>query len=123
MSNEKVQIMTTQQMLAGFRRGINEYKLIRDGDRIAVGLSGGKDSVTLLKLLAEYRKFSPEKFDLAAVTVDLGFGNNDFSALENSAAGWTCPLSLKAPRSAKWCSTSGKNPTPARSAPRCVKAR
>ena len=43
MSNEKVQIMTTQQMLAGFRRGINEYKLIRDGDRIAVGLSGGKE--------------------------------------------------------------------------------
>ena len=53
--------MTTQQMLSGFRRAVTEYKMIRDGDRIAVGLSGGKDSVTLLDLLAAYRKFSPAK--------------------------------------------------------------
>lgn len=73
--------MTTQQMLAGFRRAITEYKMIRDGDKIAVGLSGGKDSVTLLKLLAAYRTFSPERFELTAVTVDLGFENADFSPL------------------------------------------
>lgn len=65
--------MTTRQMLSPFRRAINQYKMIKDGDKIAVGVSGGKDSVTLLKLLAEYQKFSPEKFDLIAITVDLKF--------------------------------------------------
>ncbi len=48
--------MTTQKMLSVMRKGITEYKMIKDGDKIAVGVSGGKDSVTLLKLLAEYRR-------------------------------------------------------------------
>ena len=77
--------MTTQQMLSKLRKGITKYKMIKDGDKIAVGVSGGKDSVTLLKLLAEYKRFSPEKFELIAVTVDLNFKNNpaDFSPIAN----------------------------------------
>ncbi len=66
------------------RKGITEYKMIKDGDKIAVGVSGGKDSVTLLKLLAEYRRFSPERFDLLAISVDLDFtgAKTDFNALK-----------------------------------------
>ncbi len=81
---ELVKIMTTQQMLSYLRKGITKYKMIRDGDKIAVGVSGGKDSVVLLKLLAEYKRFSPERFDLIAITVDLDFTDHtaDFSPIK-----------------------------------------
>ncbi len=71
-------------MLSVMRKGVTTYKMIKDGDRIAVGVSGGKDSVTLLKLLSEYQKFSPEKFELVAITIDLNHKNNpaDFTPIK-----------------------------------------
>ncbi len=72
--------MKLQQLLSYVRRCDADFKLISDGDRIAVGLSGGKDSLALLCALAAYRRFSPNRFELAAVTVDPGSGA-DFSPL------------------------------------------
>ena len=56
--------------------------MIEPGDRIAVGVSGGKDSLTLLFALAEMRRFYPVPYDLIAITVDLGFPGADFSPVE-----------------------------------------
>ena len=70
------------------RRAIQDYKMIEDGDSIFVGLSGGKDSVLLLSALAAYRKFSPEKFELAAITIDMGFKDTPIS--ENDALSEYC---------------------------------
>ncbi len=62
-------------------QAIADFQMIQDGDRIGVGLSGGKDSVLMLWLLARLRKIAPVKFDLTAITVDLGFGA-DYSSLQ-----------------------------------------
>jgi len=69
--------MTIQNILSPLRRAVSDYKMINDGDNVAVGLSGGKDSLTLLTALAAYRRFSPEKFTLSAVMIDLGFKETD----------------------------------------------
>lgn len=61
-----------QKILSAMRRAIQDYKMIEDGDRIFVGLSGGKDSTLLLRALAEYRRFSPEHYTLEAITIDMG---------------------------------------------------
>ena len=65
--------MTTQQLLSPLRRAVDQYQMIKEGDRIAVGLSGGKDSITLLSLLAALKRFYTNSFDLVAITIDLGF--------------------------------------------------
>ena len=71
-----------QKILGALRKASQKYDLIEDGDKICVGLSGGKDSLTLLSSLARYQKFSPEKFELVAVAVDLTNGKNDYSLLK-----------------------------------------
>jgi len=64
-------------VLGSIRKTIQEKDLFQPGDRIAVGLSGGKDSIALLHALSRFRKFSPIPFELMALTVDMGFDNFD----------------------------------------------
>lgn len=71
-----------QKILSHVRRACEDYKLIEHGDRIAIGLSGGKDSLTLLKALAMYRRFSKESFEIEAISVDLFDGKTDMSKLQ-----------------------------------------
>ena len=68
------------------RRAIEDCSMIEEGDKIAVGISGGKDSLTLLYALHGLRRFYPQKFDIHAVTVDLGFGNLNLSRIESICA-------------------------------------
>ncbi len=67
--------MKLQQVLSYVRRAVDDYHMIDEGDRIAVGISGGKDSLTLLYALNGLRRFYPLHFDIHGVTVDLGFEN------------------------------------------------
>lgn len=73
-----------QKILGYIRKAVQQYDLIQNGDRIAVAVSGGKDSLVLLKALSEYRRFSPAKYDLTAITADPRFGgaDGDYSAVQ-----------------------------------------
>ena len=61
------------------RRAVDDYGMIEEGDRIAVGVSGGKDSLLLLLAMNHLQSFYPKRFELEAITVELGFEGMDFS--------------------------------------------
>lgn len=70
------------------RAACQQYEMIKEGDRIAIGVSGGKDSVALLAGMANLRRFYPEKFEIVAITLDPRFGgvDGDFSQIEKLCA-------------------------------------
>ncbi|MDY4443399.1 MAG: tRNA 2-thiocytidine biosynthesis TtcA family protein [Butyricicoccus sp.] len=61
------------------RRAVDQYHMIEEGDVIAVGVSGGKDSLALLATLANLRRFYPKKFELKAITLEMGYEEMDFT--------------------------------------------
>lgn len=73
--------MKLQQLYSYTRRGIDDYNLIEENDHIAIGISGGKDSLALLYALAGLRRFYPKKFTLEAISVHLGFEGLDLSPI------------------------------------------
>ncbi len=70
-----------QKMLSMVRRAIDHYQMIEEGDRVAVGVSGGKDSLVLLAAMAQLRHFYPKKFEIVAITLEMGYDDMDFSAV------------------------------------------
>lgn len=72
--------MKLQRLLSLTRQALDDYEMIETGDKIAVGLSGGKDSLALLYALNRLKSFYPKSFELSAITVDLGFGNFNLEA-------------------------------------------
>ena len=71
-----------KRVLSYTRRAIDDYGMIEEGDKIAVGVSAGKDSLTLLCAMAALRRFYPKKFELIAITVDMGFEGMDFAPIK-----------------------------------------
>ena len=72
-----------KRMLSFVRRAVDDYVMIEDGDRIAVGVSGGKDSLALLATLAALKRFYPKRFEIVGITVDMGFEGADYSPVED----------------------------------------
>lgn len=85
---------TIKQVLGKFRKACETYDLIEDGDKIAVGLSGGKDSITLLTCFAMLKKFYQKKFDVIAISIDLFGGKTDYSKLKEYCNELDVPLEI-----------------------------
>lgn len=70
-----------RKILSHVRKAVDDYKMIEEGDRIAVGVSGGKDSMVLMLALKELQRFYPKHFELEAICLDLGFKEADYTPL------------------------------------------
>ena len=86
--------MKLQRLLSLTRQAVDDYALIDSGDKIAVGISGVKDSLTLLYALHGLKRFYPNEFELSAITVDLGFENFDLSPVRSLCSELSVPFTV-----------------------------
>lgn len=86
--------MKLQQVMSYIRRAIDDYQMIEENDQIAIGISGGKDSLTLLYGMHGLKRFYPIKFDIHAVTVDLGFDNLNLDKIKEICKELNIPYTI-----------------------------
>ena len=84
-----------QQILGYMRKAIDEYNMIDDGDKIAVALSGGKDSISMLMGFKNLQRFYPKKFDIIAISINPGFEFFDTELLKNICNEIDVPLFIE----------------------------
>ena len=82
-----------QRLMGLVRRCVDDYDMIKAGDRVAVGVSGGKDSLVLLVLLAGLKKYFNKPFELEAITIDMGLGM-DYSGIQALCDKWEVPYTV-----------------------------
>ena len=88
-------VIKMQRILSHMRKAIEEYKMIEEGDKIAVCLSGGKDSITMLHALKALQRFYPKKFELIAISVNPGFEFFDINFLQKICDDVEIPLFIE----------------------------
>lgn len=86
--------MKLQHLYSLVRRAVDDFEMIEEGDKIAVGISGGKDSLTLLYALHGLSRFYPKQFQIHAVTVDLGFGNLNLDGIRALCSDMDIPYTI-----------------------------
>ncbi len=86
--------MKIQKLLSYVRCAVDDYNMIQDGDRIAIGVSGGKDSLAMIAALKSLQRFYPAKFELEAISVSLGFEGMDFSPIKKFCDEWEVNYTL-----------------------------
>ncbi|MBQ8605584.1 MAG: tRNA 2-thiocytidine biosynthesis protein TtcA [Clostridia bacterium] len=84
-----------QQTMSRLRRAIDDYNMIEKGEKVAVAISGGKDSALLLAAMKNLSRFHPTQFSVCAVFVDLGFGNIDIDGIKKMCEELDVPLNIK----------------------------
>ena len=86
--------MKLQRLLSLLRQAIDQYQMIENGDHIAIGISGGKDSLTLLYGLSQLQKFYPKHFTLSAITVDMGLDTMNLEPIKALCADFNVPYEI-----------------------------
>ncbi len=84
-----------KRILGCLRRAVEDFNMINEGDRIAVGVSGGKDSLMLLKALRLYQYMSPVKYELEAITLDMGYEGTDWSEVQRYCEDLGVPYTIR----------------------------
>ena len=84
-----------QHIIGRMRKAIEEYNMIEDGDKIAVCLSGGKDSITMIKGFKALQRFYPKKFDIIAISINPGFEFFDINFLKQICSEIDVPLFIE----------------------------